>query len=131
MLYVGHVRWLGDHFHRGFNAAVIYLDDIVFFKCVMNTRMMASGELCVCPVSSRICLITQADRRFCKHKTWKSVGCSSGCLSCSSASQNIFCKGTRCRLIIFARSRFSVTIFSLGLWCLAELRLCIHNNDFP
>jgi hypothetical protein len=37
----------GDHFHRGVNAAVTHLDDIVLFsKCVYN-RMMASGELCL------------------------------------------------------------------------------------
>jgi hypothetical protein len=53
MLYVGHIRGLDDHFHHGVKAAVIHLDDIViFWKCVMNTRMMASGELCVCPVLS-------------------------------------------------------------------------------
>ena len=53
MLYVGHARGLGDHFHHGVNAAVIHLDDIVlFWKCVVNTRVMASGELRVSPISS-------------------------------------------------------------------------------
>jgi hypothetical protein len=31
MLFVGHVRGLGVHFHHGVNAAVIHLDDIVLF----------------------------------------------------------------------------------------------------